>query len=186
MRYLLVVAAVLGLVAIGSANSFAATGSDPIYMQFGTTIKGDVTAQGYDQWIALDSFQFGVEKPVTFTSSGTQAGAPKFSDITITKQMDKSSPQLLQEMLAPSAPSPVVKIDFVRTLGTGQPVTYAEYTLTNPIITGYSTSSGGSLPTESITIAFTKITYSFTPMTLTGVLGSPITVGWDLAQNRLA
>ncbi len=181
MKYLLVMVAVLGIVAVGSANSFATTGSDPIYMQFGT-IKGDVNALGYESFIQLNSLSFDITKPIIIGSAtGTQTGAPHFSEITITKPMDSSSVQLAQQLLT-GAPQNV-KIDFVKLSGTGQTFTYAEYDLTNALITGYSVSSGGDQPTETITIAFEKFSFTFTPTSATGIPGSSSTVTWNLATN---
>ena len=183
MKYVLAIAAILGIVAIGSANSFAATGGDPIYMQYGT-IKGDVTASGYEQWVELSSFQFGVERPVTLVSGVKELGAPTLSDLTITKPMDSSSSALLQEAF--SGTPQTVTIDLVSTTGTGTLFKYAEYVLTNAQVTGYSVSSGGDRPAESITIAFSKIQFTYTPETATGSAGTPTTVTWDLTTQKLS
>ncbi len=183
MKFLLVMVAVLGIVAVGSANSFATTGSDPIFMQYGT-IKGDATAKAYEGFIDLNSLSFSIDKPTTIGSAtGFQTGAPKFSEITITKLMDSSSVPLAQQLLTGTPQN--VKIDFAKTSGTGELFTYAEYDLTNAIITGYSVSSGGDQPTESITIAFEKFSFTFTPMSATGIPEPSLssTVTWDLATN---
>lgn len=179
MKYLLVLAAILGIVAVGSANSFAAT---DIYMQYGT-IKGDSAVKQFSGWTPLASFQFGIDRPTTIGSgtSGIGAGAPKFSEITITKPMDISSAPLMGELLTGTPQT--VKIDLARTASTGEQ-TFAAYDLTNALVTGYSVSSGGDVPTETITIAFEKIAFTFTPQNLDGTSGTPSNpVTWDLATN---
>lgn len=178
MKYVLVLAAVLGILAIGTSSSFATTGSDPIYMQYGT-IQGDVTEVGHENWIELDSFQFGVTKPVSLTTG--QSGVPSFSEITITKPMDKSSVGLMTQVLQGTPQT--VTIDFVKT-GATKPVTYVEYVLNNALVSGYSVSSGGDNPTESITLSFTKITFKFTPQNPDGTLGTTQQIGWDLLQQK--
>lgn len=183
MKYVLAVAAMLGILAIGSANSFATTGGDPIYMQYGT-IKGDVQAQGYQQWIELSSFQFGVERPATLVGGVRELGAPTLSDLTITKAMDSSSSALMQEAFAGTPQT--VTIDLVSNTGTGSLVKYASYVLTNAQVTGYSVSSGGDRPSESITIAFSKIQFTYTPLDATGIPGTPTSVTWDLATQKLS
>ena len=177
MKYLLVLAAVLGLVAIGSANSFAAT---DVYMQYGT-IKGDSTSADHPNWIELSSYQFDVSKPVTIGGTGTQeSGKTQISAITITKPMDSSSTQLMEQAFAGEGQT--VKIDLVKSGGTG-PMTYGEYVLSNAIVSGYSISSGGDVPAESIDISFTKITFTYTPQNPDGSTGTPSEAGWDFATN---
>ena len=183
MKLVLVLAAVLGIVAIGSANSFATAGTDPIFMKYGT-IKGDVTAQGYDTWISLDSFQFGISRPATMSGTVKEFGAPVISEITITKPMDVSSTQLLQEALAGTGQT--VTIDFAQATGTGPLSTYAQYVLTNAVVTGYSVSSGGDRPMESISISFSKVSFTYTPETPTGGTGTPSTATWDLTTQKLS
>jgi type VI secretion system secreted protein Hcp len=178
MKYLLVLAAVLGLVAIGSANSFAAT---DVYMQYGT-IKGDSTSADHPNWIELSSYQFDVSKPVTIGGTGIQeSGKTQISAITITKTMDSSSTQLMEQAFAGEGQT--VTIDLVKSGGTGQPFTYGEYVLSNAIVSGYSVSSGADVPTESIDISFTKITFTYTPQNPDGSAGTPSEVSWNFATN---
>lgn len=189
MKYAIFLVVVLGLVAIGTSDSFATAGTssgDPIYMKYGT-INGGVTESTHTNWIALNSFQFGVERPISALAgtSEREPGAPVVSDITITKVMDSSSTALFSEAFQGTPQT--VTIDLVKTDGTGQAVTYAEYVLSNALVSSYSVSSGGDNPTESIAISFTKITFKFTPQNPDGSVGTPTPpVGWDLALNRAA
>ena len=183
MKYWQVTIAVvaLGMLAMGSSNSFAA--SDPIYMNF-PGISGDTVAKGFENQIQVDSFQWGVERAISSPSGGIrEAGAPHVGEITITKLMDKASPLLLQSSLVGEAVSPVT-ITFVKDTGIG-PVRYAEYTLDNVLISGYSVSSGGDNPTESLSLSFTKITFKFTPTNLDGSPGIPIQTTYDLALGKV-
>ena len=174
MRYLLVLAVVMGIVAVGSANSFAATS---MYKQYGNNKASSVSAD-FPSWIPLDSMAFSKSRP---TSSNFVSGAPQFTAITITKQMDVSSVPLMQQLLA-SGPQ-TAKIDFATNTGTGKELTFAQYDLTNALVTGYSVSSGGDRPSESKTLQFQKISFTYTPINNDGTLGTPSTVAWDLATN---
>jgi len=190
MKYAIVIAVVLGLVILGTSNSFAdtTTPGDPIYMNYDNlNIKGDVTAEGHLNWIELNSFQWGVGRAISSPTSGgaREASAPSVSEITITKVLDRSSPSLLQEALAGEG-KPVV-IDFVKTGGgTGAPFTYIEYTLDNVLISKYSISSGGDQPTESISLSFTKVQFAFTPQNPDGSPGTPLQVTYDIALARVS
>ena len=190
MKFAILLVVALGLVAVGTSNSFATTGTtssgDPIYMQYGT-IQGDVTATGHEHWIEVNSFQFGISRTISAPTGGSadrESSAPSVSEITITKPMDSSSPNLLNEAL--QGEGQTVTIDFVKTGGTGQPLTYVEYKLENTLISGYSVSSGGENPTESISLSFTKFTFTFTPQNFDGSPGTPGTVGYDIALARVS
>ncbi|GEM_PF-347873 len=181
MKYIIILAVVLGIAAVGVSNSYAATS---MYMKYGT-IQGDSLSSTHSGWISIGSYQFGITKPTTVVSGTREYGVPSISDITITKMMDKSSVPLMQEAFA-GLPQ-TVTIDLTRT-GTTTEQTYAEYQLSNAVVTGYSVSyaSGSEVPIESINIAFTKIIFEYWPSNLDGTLGSPMQVGWDLTKNTLA
>jgi type VI secretion system secreted protein Hcp len=188
MRYVVILAVLLGLVTFSTSNSFATSGpanspsSDPIYMNYGG-LKGEVTASDHQNWIELSSFQFGVGRGIsspTGSSADRQSSVPSVSEIKITKTTDSTSPTLLQEALGGQGQS--VTIDFCKT-DKDTCVTYMEYTLQNTMISGYSISSGGDRPTESITLNFTKIVFTYTPTNPDGSQGTPIEAGWDLATN---
>jgi type VI secretion system secreted protein Hcp len=49
------------------------------------------------------------------------------------------------------------------------------------IIDGYSVSSGGDRPSESISMNFTKIEYKYTPFDDQHKAGTPVPVTYDLA-----
>jgi len=191
MKYPIILAVVLGFVTIGILNSFAQTTSptsgDPIYMNYDNlNIKGDVTETGHENWIELNSFQFGVGRTISSPTGGSanrEASAPSVSEIVVTKVMDRSSTSLLQEALAGQG-KPVI-IDFVKTGAKGAPMIYAEYKLENVLISGYSTSSGGDNPTESISLSFTKITFTFNAQNVDGT-STPSSVTYDLALAKVS
>lgn len=161
---------------------------DPIFMKFGS-INGEVTLKGYEGDIQLNSFQWGVSRTIGSATGGSgdrEAGAPSVSEITITKSMDKTSPLLLQQALAGPA-TPEVDIFFVESASRslekpGQPVTYAEYVLSDVLVSSYKVSSGGDRPTESITLNFTKVKFNYVPTGST----TPISVQWNLATAQAA
>ena len=75
-----------------------------------------------------------------------------------------------------------VTIKFTTT-AKGKVETFLTYELENAGLSGYSLSSGGDMPTESLSLNFTKITETFAGMD-PGVSGSPETVGYDLTQMK--
>jgi type VI secretion system secreted protein Hcp len=156
-----------------------------IYMKI-DTIKGDVTAAGYTEWIAIHSLQFGVGRGISSQVGGAakrEASAPSISEVTITKSFDKSSIELFAWSLA--GKSKLVKIDLVQTGTKDQLNAYLKYELTNTLLSGYSLSSGGDLPTESISLNFTKITEKYTQYKDDNAVGQPVLKGYDLATAKV-
>ena len=140
-----------------------------IYMKFGS-IDGDVTTAGYEKWIELQSALFGVSRHTT-TGAGDKAreGAhPEISELKITKHFDSASSKLLQNSLAGKFDNDVT-IDMTATTK-NKLETYLEIELEKCGITSYQHSaSPGQVPVESLTLNFTKITFSPSPLNVQGV-----------------
>jgi type VI secretion system secreted protein Hcp len=155
----------------------------PIYMNYDSlALKGDVTEDGHKTWIELNSFQWGVGRGISSPTGGSadrESSAPSVSEITVTKATDVSSPKVLNEAL--QGEGKTVIIDFCKT-DKGKMEVYMTYTLTNTMISGYSISSGGDRPSESLSLNFTKVEYKNIPQAAEGAASSPETVGYDLAS----
>ncbi|WP_234731690.1 Hcp family type VI secretion system effector [Acidocella facilis] len=159
-----------------------------IYIKYtNPTVDGDVTTQGFDKQIEVNSFQWGVGRGVgspTGASGNREASSPSVSEITVTKMLDNASGGLLKEALSSGGKAKLV-ISFTRTDGNGA-VVYLEVTLTDTMISGYSLSSGGDRPSESVSFNFTKIEVKFTPQKADGTAGSPFPVTYDLGLQKLS
>lgn len=155
----------------------------PIYMNY-DGIPGDVTAAGHEKWIQLDSCQFGVGRSVsnpTGRGVNREASAPSVSEIVVSKPHDDASVKLFQASLHGEGKE--VKIDFCKTEKDNlEP--FLQLTLSDCLVSGYSCSSGGDSPTESLTLNFTKIEYKHIGMGKDNAPGSPEAATWDLAQAK--
>jgi type VI secretion system secreted protein Hcp len=158
----------------------------PIYMNYDSlAIKGDVTEESHKHWIELGSFQWGVGRGIsapTGAAADRESSAPSISEITVTKQQDAGSAKILNESL--QGEGKTVIIDFTKT-DKGKLTTYLTFTLTNTMISGYSISSGGDRPSESLSLNFTKVELKSTPSDAAGATGSPETVTYDLALAKV-
>lgn len=128
-----------------------------IFLKYGT-INGETTQLTHKQWIEVNSIQWGVGRGISSGVGGgskREATAPSVSEITLTKTFDISSPLLLKEALGGKAVE--VKIELTQTDNNGRHVSYQKYVLTDTLISGYSLSSGGDRPSESLSLNFTKI-----------------------------
>jgi type VI secretion system secreted protein Hcp len=147
-------------------------------------ITGDVTAQGHAGWIECNSLQYGFGRGISMPVGNTlerEATAPSVSEVTVSKSMDSSSPYILQESCVGKGKT--VTIHITKT-GQDQLVNYLEVILTNTMISGYSVSSGGDNPSESVSLNYTKITTNYTPVNPDGTAGSAIPAGYDVGLGQ--
>ena len=158
-----------------------------IYVKYtNPTIDGGVTTKGYEKQFEVHSFQFGIGRGVgspTGGSTNREASTPSVSEIVMTKDLDEASGNLIKEAYSGAGKATAV-ISFVRTDGGGG-VTYLEYTLTDVMLSGYSISSGGDRPSESISLNFTKIETKIIPQKADGTVGTAFPVTYDLATQQM-
>jgi type VI secretion system secreted protein Hcp len=154
-----------------------------IYMKW-DGIDGAVTTSGLEKWIELNSFQMGVGRAIGTAARGSEtreANEPSVSEVVITKRLDKSSTKLFMDAVAGDL-SATVKFKFTTT--TKDKVdTFLAFELTNCGLSGFSLSSGGDVPVESLSLNFTKILFTYTGRDAK-IAGSPDTVGYDLGAMK--
>lgn len=146
-------------------------------------IEGDVTAEGHEGWIECTSMQWGVGRGIHTTTGSAQereSSAPSVSEVTVTTAMNKATPLLFTEACV--GKSKAVKIDLVQT---GESLeTYMSYELSDSLISGYSMSTGGDRPSESVSFNFTKIEMKYTPYDNKHQAQAPIPAGYDISVGK--
>ena len=158
----------------------------PIYMKYGD-IKGDVTAEGHkgsDGWVEVNSFQYGIGRGISSPTGGSadrEATAPSVSEIVVTKPTDISSTSWMEQALWGEGVA--VTVDFCKTDKDKLEV-YQSYSLENAMVSGFSVSSGGDRPQESISINFTKIIYSYNSQGAAGATAASPKTGWDISTAK--
>lgn len=158
----------------------------PIFMNY-DGIPGDTTTDGHQKWIEVGSFQWGVGRGITSAShSGAdrEGSTPSVSEIVVTKMNDSASSNLLRASLGlpPAGEGKLVKIDFCKT-DTSKPEAYLQLELENSLVSGWSISSGGDRPMESVTINFTKVTFVPIGMKAANDTDGPDRAMWDLTTQ---
>ncbi|KEQ12242.1 Hcp family type VI secretion system effector [Endozoicomonas numazuensis] len=154
-----------------------------IYMNFNSKKPaGNVTAKGYEDWIEVDSFSFGVGRSITMEAgamSNREAGRPSLSEVSVTKLLDAASGGLFKESVTGSEGT-TVQIDIVQT-GTNTVQKYASYTLEDCMVSSYSIgASAGGAPTETISLSFAKIVADLSHADKTHKNKKNLKVGYDL------
>jgi len=157
-----------------------------ILLNFETAIKGDSTVESHKDWITIDSLQFGVGRAISSSGGGAdrETSNPSFSEITLSKSMDKASTELMMQATCGRSLG-LATIHFIQTGGTdskGQH--YLEYKLEKAIISSYSISSGGERPTESISINFNGFKQTYNTFKDGNVAEKGEEKGWDLSKNQ--
>jgi type VI secretion system secreted protein Hcp len=130
--------------------------------------------------IRLTGVTFGVQRDFS-VAGGTdrRRSAPALSELTLAKALNNdTSPRLLQAFVDRSDFDQVT-IKFVRN---GH--TYLVAKLTDVLVSGYSLSSGGSAPTENVTLNFSKIEFKVGRQdTQPGTVDK---AGWDLTAANVS
>lgn len=156
-----------------------------IYLQY-DGVKGNVTADGYKDHIAVLSLQFGVGRGISMEAgkmSNRETSRPSLSEITITKVADVSVTSFFKEAVTGSAGKKVV-IKFVRT-GKDKVQEFMDYTLEDVLVSSYSVSaSADGEPVESISLSYSKIMINYSDFDKTNKAGSPQRVGYDLTTAK--
>jgi type VI secretion system secreted protein Hcp len=156
-----------------------------IYLQY-DGIKGNVTADGYKDHIAVESVGFGVGRGISMEAgnmSNRESTRPSLSEITLTKAADNSVTAIFKEAVTGSAGKKVV-IKFVRT-GADKVQEYMDYTLEDCLVSSYSMSaSAEGEPMESISLSYSKIMINYSDFDKTNKSGNPQRVGYDLESAK--
>jgi len=158
-----------------------------IYMNYNDlAVKGNVTAEGYTDWIKLLSMSFGVGRHIAMEAghmSNREATRPNITEVNVTKIMDGASSGLFKESLTGSAGVKVV-IDVVRT-SADKLEKFVTYELENVMISSYSVSgSDAGAPAETIAMSMGKLTMSYTAADGAHKGGTPERIGYDLGLGK--
>ncbi|CAN5669413.1 type VI secretion system receptor/chaperone Hcp [soil metagenome] len=113
---------------------------------------------------------------------GLGVGKASVQDISFTKWIDRSSPEIMANCLS-GKHFPDAKLT-VRKAG-DKPLEYLVITLQQVLVTSVSTggSGGEDRLTENVTLNFAKVKLDYMTQKDDGTPGDPIKVGWDIAGN---
>jgi type VI secretion system secreted protein Hcp len=148
-------------------------------------IPGGSQEKGHEDEIEISSWSWGLSKPGGAGSgSGGAAGKPTFEDLSLQKQVDKASPGLAK---ACATGEHFREAELAAERGAGRKLLdLIVIKLSDVTITGFqeSVEDVGSLPSDSFSIRFAKIDFSYTPQKADGSADSPVRWTWDLKTNK--
>lgn len=154
-----------------------------VFMKFGDK-KGDVDTAQYKGWIMCHSFQFGSGRGInSATASGgnRQGSHASVSEVTISKSLDPASLPLWRDSLDGKL---ATQVDFSFTRADQDNSEYLHVTLWDTGVSGWSMSSGGDRPSESVSLNFAKIELKDITQSVDGSAASNSSVTYDLAKQK--
>jgi type VI secretion system secreted protein Hcp len=127
-------------------------------------VEGEATGESYKGWIEILSYEQSIERSDAKNSGASRRrGSAEFSDIAVTKELDKATPKLM-EAIAKGKVFAKVEIHMTATYGDAGEQTYLAIELENVQVTSYSLSGSAAegVPTEQVSLNFEeiKVTYS--------------------------
>jgi type VI secretion system secreted protein Hcp len=152
-----------------------------IYLKVGD-IRGEAKEVGHKDWIMLESVSWNsMTAGVAQRGGGLVGGKAQISDFHFVKMCDTASPKLM-EACASAQVFPEIKIEMIRMPGRHK---YMDYKLSNAIVSSFQTSGSAAsagVPTESLSMSFTKIEFTFYPQKEDGTSAGGVPVTYDLKQ----
>lgn len=143
--------------------------------------------------IDIRSWDFTVNQTAMMGSQGKTAGRASFSDISITKPLDSSTPSLFL-ISASGASVKNVTIYGVKTGGTGGPEVFYKVIMDNVLISEVTNTSVENSEDQSVleileTVKFNvgKVQVAYKPTDkVSQKLGAEAITGWDIITNKKA
>jgi type VI secretion system secreted protein Hcp len=154
----------------------------PAYMKLGD-IKGEATDTDHKDWILIESWSWGESNP-GYVGVPTSEKA-NFQDLSVTKRVDKATPKLMLACASGQQITSGTLVFTTRAPGTDNEP-YLKYELKDVLISSFQHGGGaadGSLPTESVSLNFSKIEMTYFAVDAAGGDPMPITEGWDIKNN---
>jgi len=150
-------------------------------------IDGESTDNKHKNEIDVLSWSWGETQSGTMAGGGGGgAGKVAMQDFHFVMKVNKASPKLLQACACGEHIKKAVLI--CRKAGKDQQE-YLKITLSDLIVSSYQTggSSGSDiLPTDQISLNYSKIEVEYKEQKADGTLGGAVKGGWNLKENKLA
>ncbi|TWT36537.1 hypothetical protein KOR34_14430 [Posidoniimonas corsicana] len=147
-------------------------------------IEGESKDSTHTNEIQLIGFNWGETQPASFVY-GTGAGSGKVSmqDLTFTMRACKASPKLF---LSCAKGEHIKEATLVARKAGGDQEEFYQIKLEDVMVSSYNTGggTGDSLPMDTVTLAFAKISYQYRPQSDKGALETPVKAGWNLQENK--
>jgi len=146
-------------------------------------LKGESKDKSHKEEIDVLAWSWGMSNSGSLHGGGGGgSGKVNVQDLSFTKYIDKSSPDLM--LACCNGKHYTEALLTVRKAG-GSPLEYMKIKLTEVLISAVSTggSGGEDKLTENVTLNFAKVNVDYTEQTATGGEGAKPKMSWDIAAN---
>ena len=146
-------------------------------------LKGESRDHAHKEEIDVLAWSWGASNSgTTHSGGGGGAGKVNVQDLSFTKYMDKSTPDLLLSCCNGKHFDSAVLV--VRKAGE-KPLEYLHITMTEVLVTSVSEggSGGEDRLTENVTLNFAKVKVDYKEQLATGGAGASPTMTWNIAEN---
>ena len=146
-------------------------------------VEGESTGDHHSGEIDVESFSWGVSQAGAHsTGGGGGAGKASFQDLHFTTRMSKASPVL---MLGTATGQHFKEAILVARKSGGDQQEFMTIKLTDVMVSSYQTGGSSSdVPTDQVSLNFTKIEFEYKPQRADGTLDAPVKAGYDLKLNK--
>jgi type VI secretion system secreted protein Hcp len=147
-------------------------------------IKGESADDTHGGEIQIDSWSWGVANTGSgHEGGGSGAGKAHFSDLTVTKKVDKASPVLIQMCAAGTIIQNALLT--VRKAGGKKPVEHIKITMNQVLISGENLSAGSALEVvETLTLNFASYKFEYVPQKADQTADASVVKGWHIPNNK--
>lgn len=177
------------LLSAAAASLLLTAAQGAAYIKF-DGVDGEAKDKDHRGWSDLLSFSQAMHQPGGGATGATRRrGDVILEDITVTKELDKSSPKIA-EAVCKGKVYPKIEIELTRDTEAGR-VTYYRYELKNVLVTSYSVgtsaSSGGeAVPMESFSLNFEEIKVTYTENDYKGKKKGNVEYSWKVEEGEAA
>jgi type VI secretion system secreted protein Hcp len=148
-------------------------------------IPGESQDSKHKGEIQLESWSWGATNAGTFaTGGGGGAGKVSMQDFHFSMPINIASPKL---MLACSTGEHIKQATLTARKAGGEQQEYFKIIFSDILVSSYQVGGHGqsdTLPTDQISLAFSKIEYEYKPQKTDGTLDAATKVGYDLKLNK--
>lgn len=164
------------------ASSTAPAAADTYFLKL-DGIPGESTDNKHKGEIDILSFSWGLSNSGSFSGGGGGAGKASFQDLSLTTQLSKASPKLY---LACATGDHIKKATLTVRKQGKEAQEYYIITLEDVLVSGVQTggAAGNSSITESLSLNFSKITWTYFPQKADGSLDAKVEHNWSVKENQ--
>jgi len=153
-------------------------------------IDGESTLKGFEKFIEISSYSHGVSNYIqpTTSNTGRTTGRPNFQEMTVTKKLDSTTP-LINYYCVMGQCLGTTRLHLVRQDATADgknhdAIDYMVYEMTDTMISSVSVGGGGgSIPMETVSLNFSKITWTYKSQKTEDGVEETVEQFWDQVTN---